>query len=170
MIKIKKIVLNNYRQYKGRQEILFGFEEGKNLNIIIGVNGAGKTNLLNALTWCLYWKEEHLAETSVHHEMLNDSVRASLNPGERANVSVEIVFEDDEGWAFRVIRSQDFIKKSENGLLRLGSDRVLAFIKLPRKQDWDSRQPDFVINHRILPYGVKDFFFFDGEQLIKLFE
>jgi len=168
-MRIKKIILTNYRQYKGKQEISLGFEKNKNINIVVGVNGAGKTNLLNALTWCLYGKEENLAELSTHHEMLNDSIRASLKPGEKAEVSVEIIFEDDEGWGYRVIRRKEFIKREKNAVSSLLEEGA-AFIKLPHKHDWDSRSLEFIVNYKVLPYGVKDFFFFDGERLIKLFE
>ncbi|MCD6371870.1 MAG: AAA family ATPase, partial [Candidatus Aenigmarchaeota archaeon] len=168
-MRIRKIVLTNYRQYKGRQEISFGFEKDKNINIIVGVNGSGKTNLLNALTWCLYGREEHLAEVSVHHEMLNDSVRAALKPGETAEVSVEIILENEEGWGFRVVRRKLFLKGKENNISSVNEEQT-AFIKLPHKKDWDPRAPEFIINYKILPEGVKDFFFFDGERLIKLFE
>ena len=168
-MRIKKIILTNYRQYKGRQEISFGFGKNKNINIIVGVNGSGKTNLLNALTWCLYGREEHLAEVSVHHEMLNDGVRATLKPGETVEVSVEIILENEEGWGFRVIRRKLFLKGKENNIFSVNEEQT-AFIKLPHKKDWDSRTPEFIINYKILPEGVKDFFFFDGERLIKLFE
>jgi len=166
---IKKIILTNYRQYKGKQEIPLGFERDKNINIIVGVNGAGKTNLLNALNWCLYGREDHLAESSIHHEMLNDSVRVSLKLGEKADVSVEMICENEKGWGFRIIRRKEFLKGKENAILPV-REEVSAFIKLPHRQDWDPRPPEFIINYKILPYGVKDFFFFDGERLIKLFE
>lgn len=166
---IKKIILTNYRQYKGKQEIPLGFEKDKNINIIVGVNGAGKTNLLNALNWCLYGREDHLAESSIHHEMLNDSVRVLLKPGEKADVSVEMICENERGWGFRIIRRKEFLKGKENRILPV-REEVSAFIKLPHREDWDPRPPEFIINYKILPYGVKDFFFFDGEKLIKLFE
>ena len=166
---IRKIVLTNYRQYTGRQEISFGFEKDKNINIIVGVNGSGKTNLLNALTWCLYGREEHLAEASVHHEMLDDNVRAALKPSETAEVSVEIILENEKGWGFRVVRRKLFLKGKENNISSVNEEQT-AFIKLPHKKDWDLSPLEFIINYKILPEGVKDFFFFDGERLIKLFE
>ena len=59
-MKIDFIKLENYRQYKDLK-IEFSTSENQNLTIIQGANGAGKTNLLNAITWCLYGKEKHIA-------------------------------------------------------------------------------------------------------------
>ncbi len=169
MIKIKKIVLNNYRQYSGRQNILFNQQKDKNLHIFMGVNGAGKTNLMNALTWCLYGSEEHLSQSSIHHNMLNDNIRETMKKGSTNNVFVEVSFEDQNGCEFKIHRSMEF-KKNSNGSVSALREESLAYIKKRNKQDWDSVEIEFIVNNRILPKGVKDFFFFDGEKLIKFFE
>lgn len=49
-MKISRINLNNFRIYKGETEIDFSLENAaKNINIIAGRNGFGKTTLLTAL-------------------------------------------------------------------------------------------------------------------------
>jgi len=53
-VRIDKIELRNYRQYR---QALFEFSSSRPLFVIVGKNGTGKTNLLNALTWCLYGRE-----------------------------------------------------------------------------------------------------------------
>ena len=53
-MKISKIELDDFRQYYGRAELDFDTDSKKNISVIIGVNGAGKSNLYNAITWCLY--------------------------------------------------------------------------------------------------------------------
>jgi len=54
--------LENYRQYR-EQKIEFSTgEDGKRITIIEGANGAGKTNILNAVTWCLYGIEQHIGD------------------------------------------------------------------------------------------------------------
>lgn len=62
-MRIKKIILNNYRQFKNI-EINFNKNSENDLYIIIGKNGTGKTNILNALNWCLYNDEPHLSMDS----------------------------------------------------------------------------------------------------------
>ncbi len=58
-MKISKIELDNFRQYYGKVEFEFDTDSKKNIVVIVGVNGAGKSNLYNAITWCLYGIEEH---------------------------------------------------------------------------------------------------------------
>ena len=51
---IKKIKLNNYKIYFGENTVVFPPVSAKNVSIISGDNGYGKTTLLTALVWCLY--------------------------------------------------------------------------------------------------------------------
>lgn len=52
---IESITLNNYRAYKGENEVNFKIN-GKNIFLIAGDNGFGKTTFLTSLVWCLYGK------------------------------------------------------------------------------------------------------------------
>lgn len=52
---IESITLNNYRAYKGGNEVNFKIN-GKNIFLIAGDNGFGKTTFLTSLVWCLYGK------------------------------------------------------------------------------------------------------------------
>lgn len=50
---IKEIAIKNYRAFKGDNSILLN-KNGKNIFLIAGDNGFGKTTLLTSLVWCLY--------------------------------------------------------------------------------------------------------------------
>lgn len=52
---IDSVILKNFRAYKGRNETSFR-KNGKNVFLIAGNNGFGKTTYLSALVWCLYGK------------------------------------------------------------------------------------------------------------------
>lgn len=54
VMKIKEIVLNNYRLYKGMNSVSFPTDNDRNLFLITGENGFGKTTFLHSLIWCLY--------------------------------------------------------------------------------------------------------------------
>ena len=56
--RIVSIELNNYRQYYGKQKIEFSSRE-EGFTAILGENGHGKSNLLNAINWCFYKNEPH---------------------------------------------------------------------------------------------------------------
>jgi DNA sulfur modification protein DndD len=53
-MKIKSIELYNYRLYKGFNKVDFPNGNNKNLYLISGENGFGKTTFLHSLLWCLY--------------------------------------------------------------------------------------------------------------------
>ncbi len=56
-MKISKIKFNNFRIYKGENEITFlPSQQDKNINIVAGKNGFGKTTFLTSLIWCFYGK------------------------------------------------------------------------------------------------------------------
>jgi DNA sulfur modification protein DndD len=46
--------MKNFGPYKGEHKIEFKTKSGKNLSIIWGKNGAGKTHIMKAMLWCLY--------------------------------------------------------------------------------------------------------------------
>ena len=51
---IQRIILNNYRLYEGVNTISFNFDAERNVHLICGENGFGKTTFLHSLLWCLY--------------------------------------------------------------------------------------------------------------------
>ena len=53
-MKIKELQINNFRQYYGKTAIDLTTENNKNIVIIGGRNGYGKTNLLLSIVWALY--------------------------------------------------------------------------------------------------------------------
>jgi DNA sulfur modification protein DndD len=54
---IKEIELNNFRIYKGNNKISLMPDGDKNIIVISGKNGFGKTTFLMSLVWCLYGKQ-----------------------------------------------------------------------------------------------------------------
>ena len=54
---IKKIILNNFRLYKGKNKIELSPTDDKNIIVVSGKNGFGKTTFLMSLVWCLYGKQ-----------------------------------------------------------------------------------------------------------------
>ena len=53
---IREIELDNFRIYKGKNRIELFPDGNKNLIIVSGNNGFGKTTFLMSLVWCLYGK------------------------------------------------------------------------------------------------------------------
>ena len=53
---LNKLELVNFRQFKGSQSVVFSEDKQKNVTIIIGKTGTGKTTFAQAFIWCLYGK------------------------------------------------------------------------------------------------------------------
>lgn len=78
-IRIISIELENYRQYFGKHKIDFS-SRAEGFTIIAGKNGEGKSNLLNAISWCLYHQEPHgMGDDSRSHHSENRSLSVINN-------------------------------------------------------------------------------------------
>ena len=80
-MRIKSLKLSQYRQYRDC-ELNFSapLRSKTDLNVFVGLNGAGKTNIANAICWCLWDVEPDLAleGKNLGKGKLNDRTRARL--------------------------------------------------------------------------------------------
>ncbi len=168
-MKILSVELENYRQYKGKQKIEFSSQDSKNFTIFVGANGAGKTNLLNAITWCLYDREEHLSQTprEMMMNIINEQVLDQLKPGEKATARVRISL--GETTPRLIFEHSVTAKMKPDKGFSLMEEPLHAWFLLPNKSWEESKQPAHTING-LLPQGIKDFFLFDGEKLDRFFQ
>ena len=73
-IRIISLELENYRPYYGKHKINFSSRE-EGFTVIFGKNGEGKSNLLNAISWCLYREEPHgMGNDETSHKSKNKSL------------------------------------------------------------------------------------------------
>ena len=75
---ISKIALNNYRLYQGVNEIEFKVKNGKNIYLISGENGFGKTTFLHSLIWCLYGRLITEVEADVRKDIVKTGYKEFL--------------------------------------------------------------------------------------------
>ena len=55
---LESITLENFRQFRHESIDFAQGENGKNVTIIIGENGTGKTTFAQAFFWCMYGETE----------------------------------------------------------------------------------------------------------------
>lgn len=171
-MRFSSIEIENYRQYK---KLSLNFKKGDtDLQIIVGDNGTGKTNLLNAFNWCLYGDEPHLGSDSKAkgEPKLNKAVILDMvdQGNEQATVRVHVELEN-EGDTIRISRSVPFRVKSISSvteLMHMASFSVVVIGKNGPKTVSSDYAQDYV--DRILPTRIREYFFFDGEQLDNYFE
>lgn len=164
-MRITRIEIINYRQY---QELTFEFPKKCNndLHVIIAQNGVGKTNLLNAITWCLYGKEPHLGDQSSERGLpkLNLAALEKARSEGLDNVYVEVSIYAEE--------NEDCIIFKRRLPVRVSSDVFEhrdEFSVSVVKQDGDSKiyendSAQLQVD-RYMPEKIREYFFFDGEQL-----
>ncbi len=161
-MKILSMSLINFRQYYGENTINFATEKSHNLTVIHGLNGAGKTALLNSFTWALYG----------HHKLPKDEpdysrrAFADLPEGETLEVEVSIVFEHEDS-RYEVRRSKSVKKKNGKELWLSAQTNLSLTVKDVSGKTEVVKNPEDRIQ-QILPQEMMPYFFFDGEDINRL--
>ena len=146
-MKLTRLGLENFRQFYGKQDIEFSDDEEKNITLIHGENGVGKTALLNAVMWCFFRK------TTPKFEMPEKILCNQAEMEGNTFVCVDVEFEH-EGEEFRVFRSQGGVITKE----------VFKVQRIIDGNYVDLSGAKGILN-TILPSDMADYFFFDGEGI-----
>lgn len=164
-MKLKSLTFNNFRQFYGKQTIEFSTDDVKNVTIIHGENGAGKTALLNAFKWCLYDKTDF--DTNDVKSLLSERLIAESFDNDILNMSVELKF-DHEKCNFSVKREEKYKKITDLEVEDIGSTFHVSYVD-KNGQYHSSNNPQTQIS-QILPEDMHSYFFFNGERIDKLAE
>ncbi|MBI4555838.1 MAG: hypothetical protein HY715_09325 [Planctomycetes bacterium] len=164
-VRIKKIELLNYRQFVG-QKIEFKLDENKNIIVIEGKTGFGKSNIYNAINWCFFGVEEHLRPDDRSLPICNTKQFTQLKAGKSLETIVKIVLDTDEGC--KEIERKVVTHRNEGGKPYQEKSELKIMEQIDK--DWKlSPYPEYIIS-RILPRSMRHFFFIDGEKLRQQFE
>lgn len=160
---LKSICYKDFRPFKGNQYIDLTPKDDDTdatVTIIIGENTYGKSTFVLSFIWCLYGESRF----NRPNDILNKKVEKNLEVDERANASVEIVFEDG-GREYTMKRTQEF-KKTEKGLKASESEATLVYVDADgQTQKVGPLQNDINLTIKsILPQDLSTFFFFEGEK------
>lgn len=174
ILKLKKIRFKNYRCFlDGEVEFPESFDK-RNINLLIGPNGSGKTEFLFSIWWTFYpnsIKFSDLKGKEATNYSLNSDLYFQLNNGPvggKKECFVEIEFEfDNETYVLR--RTETFEKKSlkkPTGTLSCSLYKIDMYgITTPPLTD------EIEVNsrlERILPQKVLSGIIFDGERMMKI--
>lgn len=173
---IKEIELNNFRIYKGLNKVDLRPESGKNIFVVSGRNGFGKTTFLMSLVWCLYGKQMHnvddlyekeISDQGGYNKYIGNSLnRLAKSEGEtRFHVSItfsKINIPDLPCNELKITRMFDIVTSS--------SDSVSILVDgYPNEMVNDIGTEHFIRDY-ILPNEIAKFFFFDAEKIVTLAE
>lgn len=165
-MKIKKIILFNIGPYIDKNVFDLSSDENRNIVLIGGKNGAGKTTFFKSIKTCLYgcrvWGFE--APGKEYYSIVDNLLNAKLqyDTSARGYVELELVFND--GKQVDTYRLHREWKKKKKGI-----DESFLIYKADELLDVES-QSDF-INYllSIIPPDMFNFYFFDGESIADFF-
>ena len=160
-MRIDRIALKNFFRYYGTQTIVFSKETNKNVTVIRGENGTGKTTLLNAFYYVMYGD---VMEPLKIDNMLNLRVAEELKEGETISASVGMEFEE-RNERYLVNREEKFEKI--NGKIIHDKHKYIEIYRIDSITGNAEKEDDDFIE-KIIPKRLRSFFFFDGERINKL--
>lgn len=157
---IDAIDLENIGVYGGRQQLILTPEyAGKPIILIGGMNGGGKTTLLDAVQLALYGSKARISNRGKlgYREYLKAAIHRGADPGEGASVAISFRrVVEGEMHVYRLLRAwREGAKGIEETVevLRDGEpDPVLG-------EHWDEYIESYI------PSGISHLFFFDAEQI-----
>ena len=86
---LRKLILENFRQFKGLQEIVFE-RDLPNITIIYGENGRGKTGLFRALLFGLFDDRKLSQDDNINSRDITLVNKQALNENEGIPVSASV--------------------------------------------------------------------------------
>lgn len=146
-MKINRIELENFRQFYGKQELVFATDPEKNVTLIHAENGYGKTTLLNAILWTFFNKTTTKFEQP--DKILN--FEAESEGTTFASVSVEFQTQNET-----YIVNRNFSSRADDTsftAFRVESSGALSPHPAPK-----------TLIESIVPPEMAKYFFFDGES------
>lgn len=159
---IERLVVENWRGFKGTQKIDFSADAKKNINLIIAENGTGKSNLMEAIHWCLYG-DMPAGASEPEKKINNDALK------ERKHCRVELIVKmavENEGIPKDEIYQLSRLIKSNN------EESTVTAYQLVKG---DKSKPKPISNFpllvtKLMPKELSSFFLFSGEGVSKFFE
>ena len=193
---IESITLNNYRLYEGENVIKFRFDEAKNVHLICGENGFGKTTLLHSLLWCLFGRfvgdvpvsgqETNSSYAAMQKEILNQNAAKRFEEKATPEI-VALIKKNGYTNGYEEIKKDSVysvaICFAEVGIPSIPCQKIVvtrSYDSLLQKEDveilidgvknelTDEIGPEVLINDFIHNKDIAKLFFFDSEEIVSL--
>ncbi|MHB0966145.1 MAG: DNA sulfur modification protein DndD [Bellilinea sp.] len=155
-MKICRLTIENYKSFQFPTEIRFPNtgDGGRSIFLIGGMNGAGKTSIMEAINLCLYGaRAEEIFRNINRHEKTRGN----------ASVSFELVLEMDDLSELIVKRTWSAGAAAEPRARDLTEKLVIVRdgkrVSVQSQEIWQ----DFI--RAAIPPAITQFFFFDGEKI-----
>lgn len=177
---IKEIELNNFRIYKGRNTINLLPEDDKNIVVVSGKNGYGKTTFLVSLVWCLYGKQmanvdalykKEIEDRGNYTKYISGCMNRQAKDEGQSIFSVSVTFQDVK---IPEIECKEVkIRRSYNIATNVGDKIEILIDGYPNEITGElgtngEGGEEIFIREFILPIDIAKFFLFDAEKIVAL--
>lgn len=162
---LKELTMSDFGIYAGKHSLRFHKENDSNKNIILigGMNGRGKTTILEAILLVLYgnrspmFKESNMSYSAYLKKCIN---KASINKRSFLELTFQVPVRDIL-LNITVNRSWEGFKQRVSDHLKIWRD---DYLDQHLSKNWD------VYLEELLPVGISSLFFFDAEKISRLAE
>lgn len=178
-MKFSNIEINNFRQYYNSVNVDLETNDEKNIVIIGGRNGYGKTNFLLSIVWCLFgdkisqidenFKKEIQKEKN-YSSFMQQSINWTAKKENKTKFSVSIKISDIELPELRTLNS-----KTDSIIIKRTFDvasmnETLSIIDTALNLEIFDDESDKInfINDYIIPIDAAKFVFFDAEKISEI--
>ncbi|MGA2031657.1 MAG: AAA family ATPase [Thermoguttaceae bacterium] len=169
---IETLTLKNFRQFRGKHALRFS-QGRKNVTVVFGENGRGKTGIFRALVFCLFGDRQlsqdgtEIDEREVH--LVNTgAVQESRKSGKPVEGGVELVFThaDHRYTLKRFLQSA----VQQDGERLEEQTELLLTIEKPDGNCQVLHDPEDIRDRirGVIDYRVREYFLFDGEKIENL--
>lgn len=162
-MELDTLELRNFRQFHGDQALEFSEDSDKNVTVIHGANGSGKTTILNAFLW-LFYGDVTLPRPE---KIVSERAMAEVGPNGMVDVKVRLVFSHD-GVEYTATRSRTVRRNGQDDFsgTEVSSDLQLEFVDESGNRKVRGNASDSL--RQIMPERLREIFFFDGETIDEL--
>lgn len=162
-MKINKISLFNFKSYSGLHEIDLSVSNDKNVVLLIGSNGSGKTTILEAVKLCLYGRKVNgkIFSDKEYESFLKSFLNKTAQKKKRNSYYVELEVEIEDFIQKFIINIRRSWETDLDGVLTedFSLKRDGKSLEIIPKESWE----DYI--QSILPPYIMEYFFFNGEKI-----
>jgi DNA sulfur modification protein DndD len=160
---LERLVLENFRQFRGRQEIVFSDLRERNITLVHAENGFGKTTLLKALLWAFYGRDGLKEDFEKPDRIIHEGLAFRAKDPSHLAATVELTFRHGDQ---RYILTRSLTLAQQNLDAR---QTMLTLESMKDGQTYKDPRPQQRIQ-TIIPAGISSFLFFNGERINYLAE
>lgn len=163
---LQKLILEDYSAYQNKNEFDFTCKSNKPVVLIGGLNGSGKTTILESIMVCLYGKKYlgNITKLQYYDFLRSKIYRHGRIIKKKASVSISFLFFNDGDTNTYTVERAWYISNSKNLIEEINVKKNNRTISDMDKTHWQT----FV--EELVPFEIAKLFFIDSEKIISMID